>query len=118
MENVHEVYREISAANMDYRAAVARSTGISSAKERVKNLLFNYRETILQALRNEELLQRDIDLLKEQRTKLEDELEAVDDENNELRRKIREMESSNAPKKRKSKTKEPKVLTAVVEVEE
>lgn len=113
MANVHEIYQEISSANMDYRAAVSRNTGITASKDRVKNLLFNYREVILQALQNDGLLQRDIDLLKEQRTVLEDELASVDDENNELRRKIRELESVEVSKKRKTKT-----MTAVVEAEE
>ena len=110
MPDIKKVYDDISSANMEYRSAIARNAGISAAKDRVKNLLFNYRDDILSALHGASASQREIDRLNEQRVMLEDELAAVDDENNDLRKKVRELESAEPQRKRKTKT-----MTAVVE---
>lgn len=110
METINDVYNVISSADMDYKSAVARSSGITGAKDRIKNLMFNHRSQILDSLRSSSMKQTEIDRLKERCDILEAELASVDDENNELRRKIRDMESEETPRKRKTKT-----MTAVVE---
>ena len=117
MENLKSIHTEISSANIEYRAAVARSAGISAAKERLKNLLFNHREVILSSLligvskeKEQALISQREERLKKENEILSAEIASMDEENNELRKKIREMEKEQAPKKRRTKT-----MTAVVE---
>ena len=114
MSVMNELYNKISAAQVEYQSAVARGSGISAAKERVKNTLFNNLDSILEALQSEASLERDVKALEEQCDMLTAALEEMDKENDEVRGKLREMESNRNAKKTKNKTDE-KVMTAVVE---
>jgi hypothetical protein len=107
MADIKQIYNDLSSANMNYQSAVSRKAGVAAAKDRVKNLFFNHKESILSALQGQDFLFAEIDRPKEKCSMLEDELDAVDAENNDLRRKLREYES--APQKKTKKK------TAVVE---
>lgn len=111
MADIKEIRDALSSAVMGYKSAVSTNVGISPAKEKLKNLLFNYREDlILAAVENVEL--------KKENEALNAALADSDDEIDELRHKVREFEmqvaaqeeQQTAPKKRKAKT-----LTAVIE---
>lgn len=75
---------ELSSARMDLVVAKASGTGISIAKERMKNLLFNYYDDLINAAINSIQLSQDVQ-------SLENALEESDQENKELRDRINKM---------------------------
>ena len=125
MKTINEIREEISSAEYEYRSAIAINAGISSAKDRLKNLLFAYRAQIIDALGEESETAERMEEYKKEAEMYYAELAAMDDENDELRHRIRELEaqieteaSEQPAKKKRAKTKatgEPKVMTAVVE---
>lgn len=111
MADIKEIRDALSSAVIGYKSAVSTSVGIGPAKEKLKNLLFNYRQyLVLAAVENVEL--------KKENEALNAALVDSDDEIDELRHKVRELEmqlmaheeQQTSPKKRKTKT-----MTAVVE---
>lgn len=104
---INELKKTFSDAITEYESAVARNAGISSAKDRVRNLLFSRRGAIVEALTA-------LAASAEKVAMLEDALAESDEENSALRKELRELRETSAPaKKRKTKT-----LTAVVDPEE
>lgn len=84
-------------AKQEFITAKARNSGVAVAKERMKNLLFNYYDPIVQALLENAKLKEENDML-------EASLEDTDKENDELRAKIKELEEQPvSPKKSKSR---------------
>lgn len=110
MTNSNTTYQTLYAAETEYQSAVARNAGISAARDRVKNLLFTYREEILASLRDTEEMKSRIEVMTHEYSNLEDELKEVDAENIDLRKKVKELEGSRPAGKAKAK-----VATAVVE---
>ena len=114
MSDMNKIYKDISEANISYMSAVARNTGIIGARDRLKNLLFTHRDVILQLLSGQDDLQKKLaDMteeeqlrllssdgmlvkrpiaVKEDRDVLNTELEIADAENDELRKKIKELQ--------------------------
>ena len=109
MMEIKNIHNELSQAMIEYRSSVARNSGVAAAKDRLKNLLFNNREAILECLARFGSFQKETDILNDQILALEAALTESDAENNELRLRVREMEAA-GNKKQKTKT-----MTAVVE---
>lgn len=121
MADIKKLYDDISSADAAFSSAVSRNAGISVSKDRVKNVLFNNRKVIMDILKEEKSVQKTIDELIRQRTVLEEELADMDEANNELRRKIRELEKERDDTQKGRDTvrsKKTKTMTAVVEVEQ
>lgn len=104
MASAKQVYNELSVLVMEYKSAVGRGTGISAAKDRLKNILFSHQEIILSTLmaatvkekKEQTLAQKEREIEKrfqDQVKALNSELETVDDENMAMRRKIRSLEA-------------------------
>lgn len=117
MYATNELYEKISAAKIALSQAIARASGVGTARERMKNTLFNNVDDILDALREEDKLAQEICNLREHAESLEEALEEMDAQNDELRKRIREMDSAGTAKKQKSKAAKngDKIMTAVVE---
>lgn len=118
MDEVKKICEEISSANMAYKSATAHNSGITSARDRVKNLMFTYREPLLRALSEYNTLLLQLEEERENSKMLEDALAEADEENNTLRKKVRELDNEQAnPKKRRGKAEaaQIKTLTAVIE---
>lgn len=92
MSDMNKIYKDISEANISYMSAVARNTGIIGARDRLKNLLFTHRDIILQLLSGQDDLQKKLADMTEYRDVLNTELETADAENDELRKKIKELQ--------------------------
>ena len=81
-----EMISSLSSAKMELISAKARSSGVNIAKERMKNLLFNYYEDLIQAaLENVSL--------KEEVSSLEIGLDESDNENKKLRQEIQGLQT-------------------------
>ena len=80
-----EMIESLSKAKHELISAKARNSGVVAAKEKMKNLLFNYHEELVNlAIENKRLIN-------ENKT-LEAALEETDQENDELRKKLKETE--------------------------
>lgn len=75
-----------SNAKQEYDHAKARSSGITLAKEKFKNLLFNYYEPIVNAVIENRSLHEEVESLNVA-------LQEADDENDALRKKISDSSS-------------------------
>lgn len=93
MADINKIYQDISDANIEYKRAVSRNLGIVGARDRLKNLLFTHREEILSILSSQDTLQKKLDDMTECRDVLSTELESVDAENDELRKKVKQLEN-------------------------
>lgn len=93
MNDINKVFKDISDANMEYKRAVSRNLGTVRARDRLKNLLFTHREEILNILSAQDALQKKLDDMTEYRDVLSTELESVDAENDELRKKVKQLEN-------------------------
>lgn len=80
-----EMINSLSSAKMELISAKARSSGVNVAKERMKNLLFNYYEDIIQFVLEAKSLQEEVEAL-------EAGLEDSDNENKKLLTRIKELE--------------------------
>lgn len=118
MSNIKTIYDSISSAVSEYNSSVAYNAGISSSKERVKNLFFTYRKEILEALSSRGEMEKEINKYKRESETYYNALCSADDENDELKHRIKELEAQIEQRDDKP-TKKPKAkqktLTAVVE---
>ena len=81
-----EAIEAISKAKHDLVSAKARNSGVMAAKEKMKNLLFNYHDDIVKMAMEFQNLQDEVSVL-------EGALEESDLENNELRKELKELKA-------------------------
>lgn len=118
MKTINEIREEIVSAEYEHRGAIAINAGISAAKERLKNLLFTYRSQIIEALKGQSEAEALVEHYKVESEMYSNELSAVDDENDELRHKIKELEmqiEQQQQTRSAKRTPKTKTMTAVVE---
>lgn len=84
-----EAIESLSKAKRDLQAAKARNSGMTAAKEKMKNLLFNYYEDLVSLAEENEKLKADVAML-------ETALSETDQENDELRKKLKAAETKPA----------------------
>ena len=68
---------KLRAAEAEYKYAMARGSGIAMAKERMKNLLFNYFDQLLQAAIENEALREEVESLDAALKEADDELKKL-----------------------------------------
>lgn len=80
-----ELYNKLSVALSEYRNAQSRGNGISGAKLRLSNLLFNNAQEILNSMKHSEDLEREVDVLKRDIESLQAALDDADAQYKELK---------------------------------
>lgn len=80
-----ELYNKLSVALSEYRNAQSRGNGISGAKLRLSNLLFNNAQEILNSMKHSEDLEREADALKRDIESLQAALDDADAQYKELK---------------------------------
>ena len=63
MNELKNIIPQLKAAKKNYEAAQARMSGVASAREGMKNLLFNYFDELLQAAIDNEALREEVEAL-------------------------------------------------------
>ena len=81
-----EQIQAINKARQEVKAAKGRNSGLQAAKEKMKNLLFNYCDDIVR-------LTADYQKLQQERDALSVALDEMDLENDELRKRLKAAES-------------------------
>lgn len=98
-----ELLNKLESAQIDYLGAVARQSGVPSAREKLKNILFNNCKAIVETLRAFADGKKEADDLREDLAVMEAALADADEENKRL---AAELEQMRKPKTRKTKTEE------------
>lgn len=96
--DIMNLLEELDHAKLVLRQAQARNSGVMSARDGIKNILFNNLDGIVDTLKGAEGKETEIRGLKEEVNMLNNALEEADEENNKLRKELAEAQ----PKKKKT----------------
>lgn len=104
-QDIRRIIDEINSSLFTYRSAVSLGSGASTAKERLKNLLFTYCEELLDAASNAKALAEQVEESESRASLFEQALADADEENADLKRKLLEYETGNATTSAKASAK-------------